>query len=123
MIRRGDQRPAVAGVRPDSSLYLALSPGECQHETYARPAGQSTRTATLRSQLNRGVRRGAHAEQPLPSEDVDLDAFLQLLTPRGERALAQAAELVGGDPVAAATAMRRDFPADLTAAALTQAGL
>ncbi|GAA4688548.1 THUMP-like domain-containing protein [Phytohabitans rumicis] len=47
-----------------------------------------------------------------------------LRTPDGERALATAAELAGGDPLAAAAAMRASgVPADLAAAALTQAEL
>lgn len=59
----------------------------------------------------------------LTSGDVDLDAFDELLTPRGQRALAEAVELVGTDPVAAATRLRRTYDAALTSAALTQAGL
>ncbi|TYB58102.1 methyltransferase domain-containing protein [Nonomuraea sp. PA05] len=54
---------------------------------------------------------------------MDLDAFTELLTPRGGRALAEAEELAGADPVAAATALRRTYDAALTSAALTQAGL
>ncbi|MGW0197619.1 class I SAM-dependent methyltransferase [Nonomuraea sp. NPDC003201] len=54
---------------------------------------------------------------------MDLDAFDELLTPRGQRALAEAVELVGTDPVAAATRMRKTYDAALTSAALTQAGL
>ncbi|WP_431930565.1 THUMP-like domain-containing protein [Nonomuraea jabiensis] len=54
---------------------------------------------------------------------MDLDAFAELLTPRGQRALAEAVELVGTDPVAAATRLRRTYDAALTSAALTQAGL
>ncbi|MDF5751467.1 class I SAM-dependent methyltransferase [Spongiactinospora sp. TRM90649] len=55
---------------------------------------------------------------------MNLDAFLELLTSRGQEALAAAEELVSrNDPVAAATSMRRDHPAELAAAALTQAGL
>jgi SAM-dependent methyltransferase len=54
---------------------------------------------------------------------VDLDAFDELLTPRGQRALAEAVELVGTDPVAAATRLRKTYDAALTSAALTQAGL
>ncbi|MBB5777082.1 THUMP-like domain-containing protein [Nonomuraea jabiensis] len=54
---------------------------------------------------------------------MDLDAFDELLTPRGQRALAEAVELVGTDPVAAATRLRRTYDAALTSAALTQAGL
>ncbi|MEJ3743768.1 methyltransferase domain-containing protein [Actinomycetes bacterium KLBMP 9797] len=47
-----------------------------------------------------------------------------LRTPEGERALATAAELAGGDPLAAAASLRtRGVPADLAAAALTQAEL
>ncbi|MEV4079993.1 class I SAM-dependent methyltransferase [Nonomuraea fuscirosea] len=59
----------------------------------------------------------------LTSDDVDLDAFTELLTPRGQEALARAGELAGADPVAAATALRRTYDAALTSAALTQAGL
>lgn len=54
---------------------------------------------------------------------MDLDAFTELLTPRGQRALAEAVEVVGADPVAAATRLRRSYDADLTSAALTQAAL
>ncbi|WP_049562397.1 class I SAM-dependent methyltransferase [Nonomuraea sp. SBT364] len=54
---------------------------------------------------------------------MDLDAFAELLTPRGLRALAEAEELTGTDPVAAATRLRRTYDAALTSAALTQAGL
>lgn len=59
----------------------------------------------------------------IASGDVDLDAFSELLTPRGQRALAEAGELSGADPVAAATRMRKTYDAALTSAALTQAGL
>ncbi|TMR18676.1 methyltransferase domain-containing protein [Nonomuraea turkmeniaca] len=54
---------------------------------------------------------------------MDLDAFNELLTPRGQRALAEAGELAGADPVAAATKLRKTYDAPLTSAALTQAGL
>jgi SAM-dependent methyltransferase len=54
---------------------------------------------------------------------VDLDAFNELLTTRGPRALAEAGELTGADPVAAATKLRKTYDAPLTSAALTQAGL
>ncbi|NUT42520.1 MAG: class I SAM-dependent methyltransferase [Thermoactinospora sp.] len=54
---------------------------------------------------------------------MDLDAFLALLTPLGQKALAEASELAGADPVAAATRLRRTYDASLTSAALTQAGL
>ncbi|WP_103960840.1 class I SAM-dependent methyltransferase [Nonomuraea solani] len=54
---------------------------------------------------------------------MDLDAFTELLTPRGQRALAEAGELAGADPVAAATTLRKTYDATLTSAALTQAGL
>ncbi|MGW2151988.1 class I SAM-dependent methyltransferase [Nonomuraea sp. NPDC001699] len=54
---------------------------------------------------------------------MDLDAFGELLTPHGQRALAEAAELTGTDPVAAATRLRRTYDAALTSAALTQAAL
>ncbi|MCK2215143.1 methyltransferase domain-containing protein [Actinomadura sp. ATCC 31491] len=56
---------------------------------------------------------------------MDLEAFRQLLTPRGRQALAEAGELTaaGADPVVAATTLRRTYDAALTSAALTQAGL
>jgi predicted RNA methylase len=54
---------------------------------------------------------------------VDLDAFNALLTPRGRQALAEAGELAGADPVAAATKLRKTYDAALTSAALTQATL
>ncbi|GAA0926809.1 class I SAM-dependent methyltransferase [Nonomuraea longicatena] len=54
---------------------------------------------------------------------MDLDAFHELLTPRGQKALAEAAELVGGDPVKAVTRLRRSYDSTLTSAALTQAAL
>ncbi|MFC5832994.1 THUMP-like domain-containing protein [Nonomuraea insulae] len=54
---------------------------------------------------------------------MDLDAFTDLLTPRGGRALAEAGELTGADPVAAATTLRKTYDAALTSAALTQAAL
>ncbi|WP_327087657.1 class I SAM-dependent methyltransferase [Nonomuraea sp. NBC_01738] len=54
---------------------------------------------------------------------MDSDAFLELLTPRGQKALAEAVELTGSDPVKAATRLRRTYDATLTSAALTQAGL
>ncbi|GGP10528.1 methyltransferase domain-containing protein [Nonomuraea glycinis] len=54
---------------------------------------------------------------------MDFDAFRELLTPRGLRALGEAEELVGADPVVAATKLRRTYDAALTSAALTQAGL
>ncbi|MFG1707125.1 methyltransferase domain-containing protein [Nonomuraea sp. M3C6] len=54
---------------------------------------------------------------------MDLDAFTALLTPLGQRALAEAQELTAADPVAAATKLRKTYDAALTSAALTQAGL
>ncbi|MFD1931380.1 methyltransferase domain-containing protein [Nonomuraea mangrovi] len=54
---------------------------------------------------------------------MDHDAFLELLTPRGQQALAEAVELAGADPVAAATRLRKTYDASLTSAALTQAKL
>ncbi|MGW4421629.1 class I SAM-dependent methyltransferase [Streptosporangium sp. NPDC004631] len=54
---------------------------------------------------------------------MDLDAFRRLLTPRGQEALKAAAEVVGDDPVAAVTRLRRSHDAGLTSAALTQAML
>ncbi|MFD9943974.1 methyltransferase domain-containing protein [Nonomuraea sp. NPDC059023] len=54
---------------------------------------------------------------------MDLDAFLDLLTPRGRKALDEAVELSGSDPVKAATRLRKTYDSALTSAALTQAGL
>ncbi|MEU6720603.1 class I SAM-dependent methyltransferase [Nonomuraea sp. NPDC046802] len=54
---------------------------------------------------------------------MDLDAFNELLTPRGRQVLAAAGELAGADPVAAATKLRKTYDATLTSAALTQATL
>ncbi|MFI6505237.1 methyltransferase domain-containing protein [Nonomuraea typhae] len=54
---------------------------------------------------------------------MDLDAFLALLTPRGRKALDEAVELTGTDPVKAATQLRKTYDSVLTSAALTQAGL
>ncbi|MEU4829829.1 class I SAM-dependent methyltransferase [Streptosporangium sp. NPDC023615] len=54
---------------------------------------------------------------------MNLDAFRELLTPRGQEALAAAAGTAGDDPVAAVTRLRRTYDADLTSAALTQAAL
>ncbi|WP_310742201.1 class I SAM-dependent methyltransferase [Microbispora sp. H13382] len=56
---------------------------------------------------------------------MDLDAFRMLLTPAGRGALDEAVTILAGgaDPVAAASALRRGHPADLAAAALTQASL
>lgn len=54
---------------------------------------------------------------------MDLDAFTALLTPRGREALAEAEELSGADPVAAATRLRKRHDAALVSAALTQARL
>ena len=54
---------------------------------------------------------------------VNLDAFRELLTPRGQEALGAAAEAIGDDPVAAVTRLRKIYDADLTSAALVQAEL
>jgi SAM-dependent methyltransferase len=55
---------------------------------------------------------------------VDLDRLAALRTPEGVRALDAAADLAGGDPLTAAASLRaRGVPADLAAAALTQAEL
>ncbi|GII75618.1 methyltransferase [Sphaerisporangium rufum] len=56
---------------------------------------------------------------------MDLDAFRELLTPRGHRALADAGDAVaaGLDGLAAVTRLRRSHDAALAAAALTQARL
>ncbi|MFY1687895.1 THUMP-like domain-containing protein [Plantactinospora sp. WMMB782] len=55
---------------------------------------------------------------------MDLEQFAALRTPEGGTALAAAAELADGDPLAAAAALRAaGLPAGLAAAALTQAGL
>jgi SAM-dependent methyltransferase len=56
---------------------------------------------------------------------VDLDAFRELLTPRGQKALGEAVEAVtaDADPVAVASRLRKAYDAPLTAAAITQARL
>ncbi|SBT47556.1 THUMP-like domain-containing protein [Micromonospora auratinigra] len=55
---------------------------------------------------------------------MDSDRLAALRTPEGVAALATAAGLAGGDPLAAAAALRATgVPADLAAAALTQAEL
>ncbi|MFI5935660.1 methyltransferase domain-containing protein [Actinoplanes sp. NPDC051494] len=55
---------------------------------------------------------------------MDLELLAALRTPEGSDALKAAAEVSGGDPLAAASAMRaRGFPAPLAAAALTQSEL
>ncbi|MEV0896333.1 class I SAM-dependent methyltransferase [Actinoplanes sp. NPDC049802] len=56
--------------------------------------------------------------------DVMLETLRMLRTPEGSKALAVAAEVAGGEPLAAASALRaRGFGAELSAAALTQASL
>ncbi|WP_199515777.1 class I SAM-dependent methyltransferase [Nucisporomicrobium flavum] len=55
---------------------------------------------------------------------MDLELLAALRTPEGSAALAAAAEVAGGDPLAAASALRsRGVPAPLAAAALTQTDL
>ncbi|MGN9776332.1 THUMP-like domain-containing protein [Micromonospora sp. H33] len=55
---------------------------------------------------------------------MDLEQLAELRTPEGSAALAAAAEVAGGDPLAAAAALRSTgVPAGLAAAALTQAEL
>ncbi|MEO3923466.1 SAM-dependent methyltransferase, partial [Micromonosporaceae bacterium B7E4] len=55
---------------------------------------------------------------------MDPEQFAALRTPEGETALATAVGLAGGDPLAAAAALRSaGVPAGLAAAALTQAEL
>ncbi|ASW57427.1 methyltransferase domain-containing protein [Plantactinospora sp. KBS50] len=55
---------------------------------------------------------------------MDTDGLAVLRTAEGQAALATAADLAGGDPLAAAAALRAGgVPADLAAAALTQAEL
>lgn len=55
---------------------------------------------------------------------MDLDQFAALRTPEGSAVLTAATEVAGGDPLAAAAALRsRGVPAGLAAAALTQAEL
>jgi SAM-dependent methyltransferase len=55
---------------------------------------------------------------------VDLELLAALRTPEGVQALAAAAEIPGGDPLAAATALRaHGVPAALASAALTQSDL
>ncbi|MBO3739903.1 class I SAM-dependent methyltransferase [Actinoplanes flavus] len=56
--------------------------------------------------------------------DVTPELLQLLRTPEGSKALAVAAEVTGGEPLAAASAVRaRGFGAELAAAALTQASL
>ncbi|SCE87787.1 Methyltransferase domain-containing protein [Micromonospora purpureochromogenes] len=55
---------------------------------------------------------------------MDIDQLAALRTPEGSAALAAAAELAGGDPLASAAALRAaGVPAGLAASALTQAEL
>ncbi|MET8142911.1 class I SAM-dependent methyltransferase [Sphaerisporangium sp. NPDC005288] len=56
---------------------------------------------------------------------MDLYAFRELLTPRGQKALGEAVGAVtdGTDPVTAASRLRKTYDAPLAAAALTQARL
>lgn len=56
---------------------------------------------------------------------MDLDAFRELLTPDGRRALTEAVNLLaaGAEPVTAATTLRKTYSPALTSAALTQAAL
>ena len=55
---------------------------------------------------------------------MDLELLASLRTPEGSEALAAAAEVAGGDPLAAASALRsRGVPPPLAAAALTQVDL
>ncbi len=56
---------------------------------------------------------------------MDLEAFRELLTPRGQKALGDAVGAVadGADPVVAASRLRKTYDASLTSAALTQARL
>ncbi len=54
---------------------------------------------------------------------MDSTQLALLRTPAGQEALAAAAPLLDGDRLAAATALRARFDADLAAAALTQATL
>ncbi|BCB86822.1 THUMP-like domain-containing protein [Phytohabitans suffuscus] len=55
---------------------------------------------------------------------MDPERLAALRTPEGVKAIAMAAELAGGDPLTAASALRSaGVPADLAAAALTQAEL
>lgn len=65
------------------------------------------------------------SREAIASGGVDLEAFRRLLTPAGEKALAEAVEAVAEcvDPVAAASRLRRTCDAALTSAALTQATL
>ncbi|WP_305789815.1 class I SAM-dependent methyltransferase [Symbioplanes lichenis] len=55
---------------------------------------------------------------------MNLELLAALRTPAGQEALAAAATVTGGDPLAAASSLRaKGIPADLAAAALTQAEL
>ncbi|MEV6985731.1 class I SAM-dependent methyltransferase [Sphaerisporangium sp. NPDC051017] len=56
---------------------------------------------------------------------MELEAFRELLTPRGQEALGEAVAAVAGDadPLPAASRLRKSYDAPLTGAALTQARL
>lgn len=58
-----------------------------------------------------------------PEDPEGLAAFAQLLTPRGQRLLNELRDYDPGDELAVATRLRRDHPAALVSAALTQARL
>ena len=105
------------GVSARFSVFTHSSQGT------TREASPSPRRADRRPREHGSSRGRTSPGEALTSYDVDLDAFDELLTPRGQQALAEAVELVGTDPVAAATRLRRTYDAALTSAALTQAGL
>ncbi len=94
----------VTGLKAHIRAFLMISPYEPDSPEEGRPVPAGRRVA-------------------LPSYLVDLEAFRELLTPRGRRALGEAEELTGADPVVAATRLRRTYDASLTSAALTQARL
>jgi len=62
-------------------------------------------------------------ESPRFNDAVNLDAFQALLTPAGERLLGRLAGYDEAQALVTATALRREYPAELVAAALTQARL
>jgi SAM-dependent methyltransferase len=99
----------------------AMSPSD-----YVRPGQEGVSVGTGSGRIARArAHGGPTVAEAVASADVDPDAFRELLTPRGQRALAEAMEITAAvaDPVAAATRLRRTYDAPLTAAVLTQAAL
>ena len=120
---------------PGGAVVAGAGPPGVSHPGRERGAG-TLRVRVLiagyaaASTPSRRVPAASTPRQPgvhLPAVDngrVDLDQLAALRTPEGSAALAAAAELAGGDPLAAAAALRAPgVPPALAAAALTQAEL